>query len=64
MSLAKFVDDFNRFFQGDASLEVEDTTLKVSILSRTMVIELPKIVGVQAKASSCLEPSGTHRHTQ
>lgn len=42
------IDEFNHFFEEDAKATIDKGRLEVTIGSRTMLISLPQIVGVQA----------------
>ena len=48
----KALNEFNEFFEGDAKAEIVDGRLNITIGSRTLVIRLPSVIGVQAKGSS------------
>lgn len=54
----EFIDEFNKFFEGDASLEISNGELKIQILSRTIVVKpLVAIIGIQSTGSSRPGPS-------
>ena len=44
----KIMEEFNTFFEGDATAGIVNGKLHITIGSRTLVISLPAIVGAQA----------------
>ena len=42
------IDEFNRFFEGSAEIEIKDESLMITIGTQTMIIQLPSVVGMQA----------------
>ena len=50
--------EFNNTFEGDAQIVLRNGTLEITVLSRTLIITLPKAIGW-----SC-SPLDTHKHKQ
>ncbi len=48
----KIIKEFNETFERDAKITILNNKLVISIASRTMVISLPVIVGLQARELS------------
>lgn len=52
IKISTIIDEFNRFFKGEAHIEVINNQLEITIGSQTLVVSLPAIVGIQARGSS------------
>ena len=48
----KFLEDFNRFFDGKASISLISGRIEITIDSQTLIISLPEIIGGQSKGLS------------
>ena len=58
--LEDLIREFNNSFEGDAQIVVRNGTLEITVLSRTLIITLPKAIGWQAIPESC-SPLDTHK---
>jgi len=50
--LEDIIKEFNEVFEGDASMEINGDKLYITICSRTLIIRLPSVIGVQATGLS------------
>ena len=50
--MEELLKEFNSFFEGAAKAEIVDSRLEITIASRTLVIRLPSVIGVQSKGLS------------
>jgi len=48
----KLLEEFNSFFNGTASIKITDDRLEITIGSKTLILSLPQIIGIQSKGSS------------
>ena len=48
--MENIIDQFNAFFDKDASVVIKNNKLKITIDTRTLTIELPTVVGAESMA--------------
>jgi len=48
--LEELIREFNNSFEGDAQIVIRNGTLEITVLSRTLIITLPKTIGWRATA--------------
>ncbi len=48
----EIIREFNNFFQGSEKVVVNKNRIEITIGSQTMLISLPKVIGVQSNGSS------------
>lgn len=46
------LEEFNRFFQGNAKAVIKEDRLEITIGTRTMIISLPVVIGGQSTGQS------------
>ena len=46
--LEDLIREFNKRFEGDAQIVIRNGTLEITVLSRTIIVTLPEVVGWQA----------------
>ena len=52
--MSDLVEEFNKYFKGDAIVAISDNELKITIGSRTLIVSSPVIIGMDVTDSSYL----------
>ncbi len=50
--LEDLIREFNKFFNGNASLVINGDELKITIGSQTLTVLLPQVIGTESKGQS------------
>ena len=50
--MGELLKEFNRFFEGDVKIALSNNRLEITVGSRTLILSLPEIIGVDSMGQS------------